>query len=289
MTLDDPVSTPEAPTPKIRLPTPTDRIVLGRSGVEVSPICVGMTNDADTYCEAFDAGCNFFFLTCDMHWPLYATARDALARLLQRGHGIRDEIVVAGACYPTQPEFCSMPFTELVDAVRGLGHVDVAVAGGAYASDWEVRREVYGRHRELGHAGARAVGATFHERAAVAPAVRGQEVDIAFLRYNPLHLGARREVFPQLPPGDRSPLFNFKSSIGWRPPHRYEVAGYDDLWLPDVTDHYRFALTPPAMDGLLCMLGEPAHVGALVDALAEGPLDEADQTHLIALSRLVID
>ena len=275
--------------PKTRLPDPRDRIPLGSSGVEASPVCVGLTDHPDTYCEAFDAGINFFFLTSDMHWPLYEGARQALVRLLARGGGVRDQIVVAAACYPTQPEFCTMPFSELVDAVPGLGHIDVLVAGGAYAGDWTDRRRVYAAHRDERFEGARAVGASFHERAAVAPAVTAREVDIAYVRYNPLHLGARRDIFPQVPDGDRAPLYNFKSSIGWRPPEQYEAAGHGDLWLPTIGDHYRFALTPPAMDGLLCMLGEPSHIGDLIDALAEGPLDDEDQNHLIALSRLELD
>lgn len=287
--LDVPVSAGMADAsvpPKTRLPDPRDRLPLGPTGVDASPICVGLTDHADTYCEAFDAGINFFFLTCDMHWPLYEGARQALVRLLARGRGVRDEIVVAATCYPTQPEFCTMPFVELVDAIPGLGHIDVAVAGGVYARDWVDRRKVYAEHRSGRLEGARAIGASFHERTAVAPAVLAGEVDIAYVRYNPLHLGARRDVFAPLPPGDRAPLYNFKSSVGWRPPEQYEAAGHGDLWLPTIGDHYRFALTPPAMDGLLCMLGEPSHVGDLVDALAEGPLDEGDQNHLIALARL---
>src|SRR5262245_34055395 len=94
-------------------PKLTDRLALGRKGLRVSPICLGLAYDAATVSAAFDAGVNFFFLTADMHWPLYEHTRRGVADLLSRGGGIRDQIVVAGACYPTQPEFCTMPFQEL--------------------------------------------------------------------------------------------------------------------------------------------------------------------------------
>src|SRR5262245_12778537 len=93
-----------------------DRLTLGHQGLRVSPFCLGLTCDAATVPAAFDAGVNFFFLTADMHWPLYEPTRRGLADLLARGGGIRDQVVVAAVSYPTQPEFASMPFHELVAA-----------------------------------------------------------------------------------------------------------------------------------------------------------------------------
>jgi len=49
------------------LPRPADRLPLGTSGLEVSPICIGMVEDPRTIPAAFEAGINFFFVTADMH------------------------------------------------------------------------------------------------------------------------------------------------------------------------------------------------------------------------------
>ena len=67
-----------------------------------------------------DAGINFFFLTADMHWPYYEASRRGLEQLFARQPSVRQHVVVAAACYPTQPEFCAMPFAEVVESVRGL-------------------------------------------------------------------------------------------------------------------------------------------------------------------------
>src|SRR5215469_14434904 len=57
------------------LPRLTDRLVLGDEGLSVSPFCLGMVRSPDAVSAAFDAGINFFFLSADMHWPLYEPLR----------------------------------------------------------------------------------------------------------------------------------------------------------------------------------------------------------------------
>src|SRR5262245_7779800 len=92
------------------LPQASDRVLIGKEGLAVSPICVGHVEDPDTISTAFDLGINFFFLTADMHWREYDSTRRGLSDLLQRRGGVRDKIVVAVASYVTQPEFTYLPF-----------------------------------------------------------------------------------------------------------------------------------------------------------------------------------
>jgi aryl-alcohol dehydrogenase-like predicted oxidoreductase len=42
------------------LPKAAARLPLGRTGLSVSPLCIGITEDPDTIPAAFDAGINFF-------------------------------------------------------------------------------------------------------------------------------------------------------------------------------------------------------------------------------------
>ena len=72
----------------------TDRLVLGE-GLEVSPVCLGMVDDPKTVAAAYEAGINFFFVTADMHWPLYSPLREGLKRLLKQKR-VRERIVVCG-------------------------------------------------------------------------------------------------------------------------------------------------------------------------------------------------
>src|SRR5262249_38644785 len=115
-----------------------------------------------------------------------------------------------------------------------------------------------------------------------------RHVAIAFSRYNPDHAGARRDLFPHLPERPRPLLFGFKSTFGYLPPARMAELGLRgaEYWHPAVTDHYRFALTPPEMDGLLIALRTPGEVAALAAAMERGPLTEEEEVYLMDVARV---
>ncbi len=269
------------------LPALTDRLPLGQTGLEVSPFCLGMVRSPAVVLHAFDAGINFFFLTADMHWPLYENLRQGLAELLARGADVRDQVVVGVVSYVTQPEFSSMPFEEVIAQLPGLERVDLAIAGGAYSRELMSRLPVYVDHRRNGRYGVRAIGSSFHDRQAAWMAINHRMIDIAYIRYNTLHQGADRDLFPRLSPSSPTLLYNFKSTLGHMPPSQYsKLVLSEDYWQTKVTDHYRFALGHPAIHGILGALGQPAHVGELVEALARGPLDDGEHQYLLDLADL---
>jgi hypothetical protein len=276
---------------RAELPKLTDRLPLGTSGLEVSPICVGIVGEPAVIPAAFEAGINFFFVTADMHWPLYEATRRGIAQLLEGRPGARDEIVVAAVAYVAQPEFLWMPFQEVVDELPRLGRLDVTIAGGAYGGEIDRRLETFERNRQKKLVGTRAIGASFHDREAALRIIEGGALDVAFVRYNPRHPTASEDLFPHLTAreaGRRTLLFNFKSTVGCiESEARYAELGVGpDYWRPHPTDYYRFALTEPALDGILCSLPRADMVGDLVDALAEGPLDENDHKYLLDLGEL---
>ncbi|MHB8873942.1 MAG: T3SS effector HopA1 family protein [Myxococcaceae bacterium] len=278
---------PRAARKKRQLPALSARLPLGAGGLKVSPFCLGMVDSPDAVPAAFDAGINFFFLSADMHWPLYEATRRGLAMLLSRGKAVRDQLVVCATAYVTQPEFCELPFREVLEAVPGLGRLDVVSAGGSYWHDFWPRLEVYQEHRRSGLCGARAIGTSFHDRSAALTAIAHDLVDIAFIRYNAGHAGAQRDLFPHLPPSRRTRIFNFKSTSAWVTPSRAAELGVPSrYWVPRHTDHYRFALTRPEVDGVLLSLDSAQQVRELADALAEGPLDPAQETYLMELAAL---
>jgi hypothetical protein len=267
---------------RARLPALTDRLRLGASGLSVSPVCLGLVGSADVLTTAFEAGINFFFVTADMHWPLYEPVREGLRRLLRSQ--VREKIAVAVVSYMTQPEFCFAPFEEVLEAVPELGHIDVGVIGGAYATDFPIRLREYAQRRP---GDMRALGATFHERAAAVNAINEGELDIAFIRYNSSHAGAESEVFPHLRSDRVTKVFNFQSTHGHLDADRLAELGLPTKnWRPTPADHYRFALTSPYLDGLLCALQDGAQVDDLRQALAKGPLSADEADYLKKLSAL---
>ena len=273
--------------PRTTLPKLTDRLTLSNTDLRVSPFCLGMVTEEDTVCAAFDAGINFFFLTGDLHWPYYEWSRRGLEKLFARGSDIRAQVVVAVASYVTQPDFCGVVLHEVVAAVAGLEFVDVAIAGGAYSREFLRRLHVYLAIRDESLEGVKAIGATFHDRRAALVAVNHSLVDIAFSRYNPSHAGARIDLFPHLTQSSSTLFYNFNSTLGYVAPERYSALGLsDDYWHPSVTDYYRFALTKPELDGVLCSPKSPQEVDALVHALEQGPLDEDEEEYLLDLAKL---
>jgi aryl-alcohol dehydrogenase-like predicted oxidoreductase len=248
-----------------RLPRLIDRIPLG-DGLAVSPVCLGRIPDedhpgsVDTACAAFDAGVNFFFTSCDLHWRLYALGRRALAKLLRR-RGVRDQIVVAAVSYTRGFEEAAVG--DLFAELPQLGRIDVLVGGGYYAVD--VPR-IRGLVDAAGRAGARAVGVTFHDRGAARRALARGRIDLAYVRYNPQHPGARTDLFPARRARDTR-LFAFKTS--------WDAKG-------DVPERYRFALSHPELDGILVKLRTPKEVDALAAVLRRPPMTEAEQRRLIS-------
>src|ERR1043166_6136149 len=109
------------------LPKFTDRIELGSSKLAVSPFCVGVTAVPETVVAAYEAGINFFFVSCDLHWPSYAALRSGLELLCHLGK--RDRIVVAAASYMTQASLFGTAFVDLLENLPVLERIDVLVAG----------------------------------------------------------------------------------------------------------------------------------------------------------------
>ena len=277
--------------PRRELPKLTDRLPLGTSGLEVSPFCQGMTYDPGTVPAAFEAGINFFFVTADMHWPLYEDLRRGLRDLFAGNPAARDSVVVGVVAYVTQPEFCYAPFLEVLAEVSPLQRIDLLIAGGSYGHEIDTRIEVYKAHRANRHVDARAIGATFHDRKAARDVLDRNVLDIAYVRYNPGHPGARGDLFEHVrsrADGRTTLLYNFKSTdSSIESEEEYVALGLQpDNWRPHITDYYRFALTEPALDGVLCSLPGERGVRELADALAKGPLDDEDRQYLLDLSVL---
>jgi len=247
-----------------------------------------MVGTPGTIGAAFDKGINFFFVSADMHWPLYERVRQGLHDLLARGPRIRSQIVVGAVSYCTQPELCSEPFQEVVDEIPGLGSIDLLIAGGAHGGELESRLPVYQGHRRKGFLGARAIGVTFHDRrAAVRPVTEGL-LDMAYIRYNASHPGACRDLFPHVASRGPTLLFGFKSTgVSLRPDRTKSRFVRGDVdWRPKLTDCYRFALTRPELDGLLIAPQTAAELSGIEAALTRGPLDQEEERFFLDLCKL---
>jgi hypothetical protein len=274
-----------APLPRLR-----DRLTLGRGGLRVSAFLQGMGDvDPSIVPDAYDAGINFFFVSADLHWPLYESIREGLRRLFARGRGIRDRVVVAAASYVVEPGTSAQAFRELLEAVPGLQRIDVLMAGMVREEEVALRLSGLRRLLERGEFGARATGASFHRRATAVRVHHEQLVDLVCLRSNPRHPGSLEDTFPHLDARSRSRLFVFKSMDGclfdrdWK-----ALALSEEHWRPRPPDYYRYALSCRQVDGVLMGLGAKREVRELGASLREGRLDQESRRYLIDLARLAV-
>ena len=266
------------------LPRFSDRLGLGRDGLRVSPFCIGMTRTPETVIQAYAAGINFFFLSADLHWPLYEPVRQGLTRLLAGG-ARRQDIVVAVASYLDEPLFRLLQFHEVLDAIPGLQYVDLLIAG-AISNDWSLRaraQSLADARSKRSH-GASAIGATFHQRACAVTAVQEGMLDIVFNRFNVLHQDALRDLFPYIRQRSEVLNYNFKNLVSMLTQARLLELGFSrHWWLPDLVDQYRFVLSRDEVNGILCAPASPSELWCLAAALEKGPLSHEEQEYFINL------
>jgi len=275
-------------THPLRLPKPTDRYRLGNSGLWVSPICIGICGSPETVARAYEAGVNFFFVSADLHWPMYEATRAGIARLVRDNPARRDDLVIGVVSYLDDPLFSALQFNEVIDSVPGLRRVDLLIAG-AVSNDQNFSRiTALQKARSTRHVGSAAIGASFHKRPYVTVAAHAGLLDVHYIRYNTAHPGAQFDLFPYLP-ADRSPLlFNFKSMMFAVPEPTFKTLGLGPhAWLPKPTDYYRFVLSNPHVDGILCSPMSPQEVDSLVQALDDRALAPHEQQYMVWLSSLV--
>ncbi len=266
-------------SPRTALPTLADRVRVGR--FEVSPYCVGGVDDADVIPAAFDAGCNFFFVSADMHWPRYSPSRKGLAALFARGTAVRDRVVVAAVSYVAQPEFAAGPICELIEDIPGMKRADITLAGGCYARDIDRRIPALTLASEF-H-GASAHGATFHDRKAAARALSDDRLHVVFARFNALHRGARREILPKVT-AETNPLFLFTTAHGVRT--REALGLPESNWIPTHTDHYKYALADDRVAGILCAPRRLSELEDLQRMVTEAPLSQPQLKYIDVLGDL---
>ncbi|HRI52835.1 MAG TPA: hypothetical protein PLW65_21920 [Pseudomonadota bacterium] len=269
----------QRPQKRVRLPKATDRLPLGSSGLSVSPICLGMTTAA-TVRAAFAAGVNFFFISNDLHWPLYMQLMLGISELLASGVQ-RDEIVIAGVSYLSEPLFQYLQFNELLAAVPRVARIDILIAGAAEDGNFLPRYKSLDRARGDKKWGCAAIGASFHDRATAKMAICSDLLDLAYVRYNPAHAGCETELFPHLGPGRSCLTYNFKSTMAYVPEPEFRRLNLGAEYPhPTITDGYRFALSRPELDGLLVSPQTPEQLAELLQALDRGPLPASKMKYM---------
>jgi len=243
--------------PRVRLPH-TD-LEVGRIGLGSS---FGVGPDALEY--AFEHGINYFY------WGSIRRPGFGLGvRRLARRH--RDQMAVVVQSYARFPAAFLRVSVETALLRLRLDHADILLLGGYSRRPPEAILDAARELRARGRV--RYLMLSGHNRRFFPEMAKAGFFDSFMVRYNAAHRGAETEVFPTLPGGDERPAICAYTATRWGSLLAAKNIPEGEK-TPAAGDCYRFCLTHPDVDMVLCGPQKLEHVREACAALAAGPLSE---------------
>jgi aryl-alcohol dehydrogenase-like predicted oxidoreductase len=213
---------------------------------------------------AFDHGINYFYWG-SIRRPGFG---EGIRRLARRG---REKIAVAVQSYARWPAAWMRLSVEVGLRRLGLDHADVLLLGWYNQRPPQAILDTALELREKGRV--RYLMMSGHQRTFFPEMARDGIFDLFMVRYNAAHRGAEREVFPSLPSAPERPGICAYTATRWgslldagrMPPGERA---------PSAGDCYRFCLSHPGVDMVLCGPSDTEQVREACKALAAGPLGD---------------
>ncbi len=129
----------------------------------------------------------------------------------------------------------------------------------------------------------RAIGVSIHDRKWAGRLAQESPLDLLMIRYNAAHPGAETDIFPFLE--KRKPAVVAYTATCWR-----KLLRRPKEWtgpVPSAGDCYRFCLTNPNVDVVLCGPRNPEELRENLTALEKGPLSKQEITWMRDFGRVV--
>jgi len=242
-----------------------ERTVLGRTGLEVGRLGVASTFGvpASALERAFEQGVNYFY------WGTYRRAAfaEALRRLAPQHH----RLVLVVQSYGRLASWIGVSLERALRALR-FDYADLLLLGmwgrrpppRILDACWRLKQRGLVRFLAL----------STHKRRLVPQLADDPDFDVFHIRYNAVHSGAERDLFPYLPVENRSGIVVFTATCWRRLLGSRKIPRNDKT--PAAGDCYRFVLSNPAVD--VCMTG-PANAAQMehaLEALRRGPMTEEE-------------
>lgn len=137
------------------------------------------------------------------------------------------------------------------------------------------------RMREQGRI--RKIGLSIHDRERAGRLAEQEPLDLLMVRYNAAHPGAERDIFPHL--DKRHPALVAYTATRWgkllKRPRGWQGK------VPTAADCYRFCLSSPHVDLVLCGPRSLAQLDENLAGLRAGPLDDEEMAWMREFGRVV--
>lgn len=242
-----------------------EKIVLGRTGLSVSKLGLGASYGAPkhAYLEAFERGVNYFYWGSRRRDDM----GDALKEIIPQH---REDLVLVVQSYARVAGWVLKLSVER--ALRNLGtdYCDVLLLGW-YQSPPGRMLDVAMELVEQGKV--KHIALSGHNRPMFPTLVSDERIGIWHLRYNAVHRGAEREVFPSLNGLDRGARPGVVAFTVTRWGHLCDPKRTPKgEKTPTGTDCYRFALTDPHVDIAISGPSNDEQMQQALRALELGPM-----------------
>lgn len=241
---------------------------LGATGLTVGPLGLAASYGAPAraFEEAYDRGCNYFYLGSGRH---RAGMKQAVRNLC--GKGRRDHMVIAIQTYARFGYLMEWFFKWNLRAM-GLAQADILILG------WHNRRpssKLVERALALKEKGLfRFLGMSGHNRRLFPGLADAGQFDLFHIRYNAAHRGAEEEAFPYLTGDNRPGIVSYTATRWGQLLNSKKMPPGESA--PSASDCYRFALSHPSVDVCLCGPRNLDQMRAALPALELGPLGQED-------------
>jgi aryl-alcohol dehydrogenase-like predicted oxidoreductase len=245
--------------------TPFSPRTLGRTGLTVCPLGIGASYGAPAGAveEAVARGVNY------LYWGSFR--RDGFAQALRNLHSRRERLVLVVQSFSRLGSLLTL---SLESALRDIhyDHADVLLLG--YWNSRIPPRIVEAAQNLRQRGLVKHLAVSSHNRPLVAEMAAAPTFDICHLRYNAVHRGAERDVFPFLPSPHPPGIVAYTATCWGRLLNARKIPRGERI--PTAADCYRFALSHPSVN--LCLTGpaslEESRQG--LQALDRGPMSEED-------------
>lgn len=252
-----------------------ERRELGQTGLRSSQLGIGSSFGAAARVieEAFDRGVNYLYWG-SIRRPEFGRAM----RNLAKQH--RDELVLTVQSYSRSPRLM-VPSVEVALRRAGLEYFDFLLLGARNDVPADAYVEVFERLRERGKV--RFLSLSTHNRPLLPKLLdahrQGQSpYQLFMLRYNAAHRGAESDVFPFVA-GQPRPATVAYTATRWG--HLLDATKMPPGEAPlAASDCYRFSLSHPAVDLVLCGPANAEQMNEAISALERGPLDPDERERI---------
>jgi len=252
-----------------------DRIEIGRTGLSSARLGIGSTFGAPASVieSAFDRGINY------LYWGTVRQPEFAKAIVnLSKQH--RDELILTIQSYSKDPGTIEEEVDEALKS-GGIENVDFLLLGNHMEVPDHAYVELLERMREKGKV--RFMSLSSHNRPML-PTLLDQynegdsPYDLLMMRYNAVHRGAEKDVFPFVT-AESHPTICAYTATRWT--HLLDPEKMPAGEAPvSARDCYRYSLSHPAVDMVLCGPANAEQMNQALAALERGPIEPDERERI---------